>query len=188
MLKSEIRTEALKRRNEISNADKSLFDRLVFERAHKLKSFLLAKNVHIYKSKNEEVDTDSFFEYAWALNKTVYAPFTQLQNNQPGSVIVNRNTQWSAGKFGIKEPKVSSSYEVVWGLPNDTVVIVPIVAFSSNLFRVGYGMGFYDRLLENFTGVTIGLAFECQKVPSIQSEPHDRPMSVIATERHLYVQ
>ncbi len=188
MTKSEIRSESIEKRRMMSAESRHLFNRLIFERAHKLKSFLLAESVHIYKSTPFEAETDSFFEYAFALNKRVYVPLSDSTKKGVPFTRVNRLTVWKVGKLGIPHPVLDNEQEIEYTLRDGMVVIVPLVGFSADLHRVGYGAGYYDRLLENFNGVTIGLAYECQKVPVIPIEPHDRPLSYIVTERHTYSQ
>lgn len=62
-------------------------------------------------------------------------------------------------------------------------VIVPLVAFDAKHARVGYGGGFYDRLLERQTKVKkIGVAFDFQEVPIVPSEPHDQKLDMVITE------
>jgi 5-formyltetrahydrofolate cyclo-ligase len=185
MTKSEIREKAIAARKSITDADRKTFDRLIFERGHKIRSFLLAESVHIYRSTPQEVDTSSFFEYAFALNKRVYSPMS-ARPDVPQFVRVDRDTTWQPGRLGIMEPVVGSDVESNNELNLSTVVIVPLVAFSPQLTRVGYGKGYYDRLLENFQGVTIGLAYECQKVPEIIADVHDVALKYVVTERHMY--
>ena len=51
--------------------------------------------------------------------------------------------------------------------------------------RVGYGAGFYDKLLSSFTKMTVALAFEAQIVPLVPAESHDVPVMKIVTEKRV---
>jgi len=66
-----------------------------------------------------------------------------------------------------------------------TVLLVPLLAFDAQRHRLGYGKGHYDRYLYQHKVLSIGVGFEGQEVPAVPSEPHDRVLDVIVTERGL---
>jgi 5-formyltetrahydrofolate cyclo-ligase len=65
------------------------------------------------------------------------------------------------------------------------VLVVPLVGFDAQRYRLGYGGGFYDRTLAatNPRPHTIGIAFRDAQLPSIFPQPHDIPMDTIVTEQ-----
>ena len=65
------------------------------------------------------------------------------------------------------------------------LIIVPGAAYDEQGNRVGYGAGFYDKLLSAFMKMTVALAFEVQIVPNIPTEMHDVPIKKIVTERRV---
>jgi 5-formyltetrahydrofolate cyclo-ligase len=87
-----------------------------------------------------------------------------------------------SGAFGIPVPE-----ELEIDLPpGDALVIVPCVGFADNGHRIGHGAGYYDRFLAAHEGRKIGIAFEAQRVPDFEVEPHDVRMDVIVTEVASY--
>ena len=70
------------------------------------------------------------------------------------------------------------------------ILLVPLVAFDHKRFRLGYGGGFYDRYIErlekikNF--VSIGLAFEYQKVKKLKISKYDKKLDIILTNKSIY--
>ncbi len=67
------------------------------------------------------------------------------------------------------------------------LVAVPGAVFDRSGYRIGYGKGFYDRLLAGMSRkVTVGLAFEIQIVESVPHESHDVAVDVILTEKNVY--
>ena len=60
---------------------------------------------------------------------------------------------------------------------------MPGAAFDEQGNRLGYGAGFYDKLLSAFTKTTVALAFEAQIVPRVPAELHDVPIKKIVTEK-----
>jgi 5-formyltetrahydrofolate cyclo-ligase len=89
------------------------------------------------------------------------------------------------GPFGILEPDPLRCKRVIRPEEVD-VFIVPGAVFSRDGFRIGYGGGFYDRLLAAAPNAhTIGLAFSIQIVASVPIDPWDRPVKAILTEQGL---
>jgi len=64
---------------------------------------------------------------------------------------------------------------------------VPLVAFSRQGGRLGYGGGFYDRTLEGLRAkrstLAIGFAYAAQELPDLPLEPTDQPLDLIVTEQ-----
>ena len=85
-------------------------------------------------------------------------------------------------KYGIPEPKKTT---IVY----PDIILVPMVAFDKNLNRLGYGGGYYDRMIEklmkkkNF--LKIGLAFSKQKINNLPMSKFDKKMDYIVTEKYI---
>ena len=83
-------------------------------------------------------------------------------------------------KYGIPEP---TSDKIVY--PN--ILLVPLVAYDSNLNRIGYGGGFYDRYIKkikmNKNILTIGLAYSFQKVRQVPTNKYDIKLDFIVNDK-----
>jgi 5-formyltetrahydrofolate cyclo-ligase len=66
------------------------------------------------------------------------------------------------------------------------ILLIPGLSFTLQGERLGRGKGFYDRYLENYRGIKVGLCFECQLSESLATEAHDQKMNFIITERNIY--
>ena len=94
--------------------------------------------------------------------------------------------QWSLkdplkiNKYGI--PETISKKKV-----NPGVLLVPLVAFDSQLNRLGYGGGYYDRYISKFQDtdkiIKIGMGFSFQKVKSLPINKYDKKLDFIITEK-----
>lgn len=64
------------------------------------------------------------------------------------------------------------------------IVLLPLVAFDSQGFRLGYGRGYFDRTLAALVPrpFSIGVGFEFARVKDIRPQPHDIRLDVIVTE------
>lgn len=84
------------------------------------------------------------------------------------------------GPFGAKIPA-----DLVYFEPE--ILIVPLVAFSRDGGRLGYGGGFYDRTLEGLRAkratLAIGFAFAAQEADNLPLEATDQPLDMIVTEQ-----
>ncbi len=96
---------------------------------------------------------------------------------------------WAPGEalesvqYGLRQPSEGAGQ----CLPADIdMVLVPLVGWDMQGGRLGYGGGYYDRVLPTLQAVTIGLGFECQKVAVLPRESHDRSLALLASEKKLY--
>ena len=85
-------------------------------------------------------------------------------------------------KYGIPEPE---SKNIVY----PDVLLIPLVAFDKNLNRLGYGGGYYDRLIKKLSKkkkiIKIGLAFSIQKISKVPINVHDQKLDYIVTNRYI---
>lgn len=91
------------------------------------------------------------------------------------------DTPMTCGHFNIPVPA-----EKVPVIPD--VVLLPLVAFDAQGYRLGYGGGYFDRTLAALhpPPLAIGVGFELGRVASIHPEPHDIALTCIATEHGLF--
>lgn len=67
-------------------------------------------------------------------------------------------------------------------------LIIPLLGFDEQGYRLGYGSGYFDRTLATISPrpLTIGVAFEILRLPTIYPQPHDIPMDYIVTEQAIW--
>lgn len=68
------------------------------------------------------------------------------------------------------------------------VLLVPLVAFDGEGYRLGYGTGHFDRTIAALRRrpLVIGVGYELSRVDTIFPQEHDIPMDVIVTERTTF--
>lgn len=82
------------------------------------------------------------------------------------------------GKFGVKEPGIE--FESV----RPEAILVPMLGFNLEFYRLGYGGGYYDVTLKEYSEcISIGLAFSQQLCIDLPISNHDIPLSHLFTER-----
>ena len=87
-------------------------------------------------------------------------------------------------KFGILEPAKAQSK-----VPN--IILVPLLAFDKNKYRLGYGKGYYDRYLNKYLKqfsnlITVGVAFSFQKHHKLPISRNDAKLDFIITEKGIH--
>ena len=86
-------------------------------------------------------------------------------------------------RYGIPAPQDSALLTAAeLGLAASDAILVPVAAFDSARNRLGYGKGYYDRFMSKTAAMHLGLAFVCQEVGAIPTEPHDVRLDAIITE------
>lgn len=70
------------------------------------------------------------------------------------------------------------------------ILLVPMLAFDPDGYRLGYGGGFYDRTLAKLRGaghaLAVGVAYAAQEMPFVPRGPYDQPLDLIVTERAAF--
>ena len=121
----------------------------------------------------------------WQAGKTVIVPKVSWDQRRmlPVEITSLNTANMMTSGNGVREP--------IAGVPVPVgeidLVIVPGLGFTASGFRIGRGMGFYDRFLaqEDFLGVSCGLAFEEQIVSNLPILDHDIPLSMLATDQGI---
>lgn len=89
----------------------------------------------------------------------------------------------AAGAFGIAEPLAAAA------VVTPSVLLVPMLAFDGEGYRLGYGGGFYDRTLAALRAarkvLAIGVAYAGQEVPALPHAAHDARLDAVLTEKGL---
>ena len=179
MVKKKLRNKILKIRKKINpNNNKIDFIKIfnLIKRQKKIK-----KNIGGYFPVNNEIDDLEILKKFEEKKYKICLPvvknnfdmdFYNFSFNQP--LIINR--------YGIPEPKKTN---IVY----PDIILIPMVAFDKNLNRLGYGGGYYDRIIEklmkkkNF--LKIGLAFYKQEINNLPVSKYDKKMDYIVTEKYI---
>ena len=130
-----------------------------------------------------EVDILRFLEEASKKKFKIVLPKIKSSTSMSFKSWINKEPLY-VSKFGILEPK-STNKEFVPDL-----IIVPLVAFDSQLNRIGYGKGYYDRSLKKIKkikskAIFVGIANSLQKCKIIPFNKYDFKLDYIFTEQGI---
>jgi 5-formyltetrahydrofolate cyclo-ligase len=93
-------------------------------------------------------------------------------------------TRFTKNEWGVDEPDPASSEPVA--IASLTGLLVPLAAFDQQGRRLGRGGGYYDRALEGFSGLKVGVGYSVQMSREpLPMEPHDVFLDLIVTESFI---
>lgn len=100
---------------------------------------------------------------------------------KPGDPLV-------VGRFNIPEPD-SKAPDSKAKECRPELILVPLLAFDRQGYRLGYGGGYYDRYLAAHrakrTVRAVGIAFAGQEMPELPHEETDEPLDAVVTEERV---
>jgi 5-formyltetrahydrofolate cyclo-ligase len=179
-LKKLLRKQALAERDRLSPDERKKKSSEIEERLFSLPEFRNARTVLFFASFRSEVETLPMVRRALADGKRVVLPKVRGSELELFEVHdVERDI--APGAWGIPEPRESRTARV----EDIDLIVVPGAAFDDQGNRIGYGAGFYDKLLPLYRGRTVALAFELQMVSTVPAVSHDIPVQKIITEKRV---
>ncbi len=183
--KKALRMKASRIRNQINDNDRVYSSRKIFERLMESEKFIKASKIYVYVSYKSEVDTVSFIESIFLksdIHKEIFVP--KVEGREMNFYKIISIDELEPSNMGILEP---SGRKDRLDIAKDGIMIMPGLAFDTELNRIGYGGGFYDRYLsEHDTNdlYKVAVAFEEQIYEHIVSDENDiKPDIVITPER-----
>ena len=188
-MKKSLKDAIFEKRKALSNDEVKKKSNKIKEKLFSLDEFKDSKNILFYVSFNNEADTietiRKLLKNKGENKKNIIVPY--LEKNNPILQLSNLNSfdDLEPKTFGILEPKKNKIKKFD---PNKLdLVLAPGIAFDKNGHRIGYGYGYYDRLLGKLRDITtkVGLCYDFQLVDKISEEKHDVPMDIVITESRV---
>lgn len=184
-VKTIYRQSILQVRAALSASDITQLSESILKIAHKGLDISTCEALGGYFAANNEVSIEAIIKTR--LQKKLTTTFPVISSNQSMAMVNPENLKkLSKNKFNILEPV--SGNEV---LPMEhDMIIVPTVGVDKNGFRVGYGGGYYDRLLKPILDkknrpLIIGLVYDFQLIDDLINEEHDIKLDVVVTEKQV---
>lgn len=178
------RAQALLARRAMTDAQRTSAGEQICERLMALPEVREAGVIFSYLAAPEEADLSPLHEFlakkGCTLAFPVTGPYGEMEAYAP-----HRPWRFVPGLFGIRSPVPEDAERI---MPEAiSVILTPCVAFDGACRRLGHGKGYYDRYFPRCPrAVRIGIAFEAQRLPQIESAPWDVPMHAFVTERRIY--
>ena len=137
------------------------------------------RTVAIYSAHGPEISLASL--HALLPEKKILYPLCHPSEKKLTFHHVKKPAELAPGMLDILEPLAGQHTEVP--LADVDLIVCPGLAFGSDGTRLGYGGGYYDRVLENYSGVIWGVALHGQIIVRLPREAHDIAVHRVMTER-----
>lgn len=188
--KAELRRAMKARRKEISADEKSAADAVICEKlkarsdiGEMVDPFDFGSPLAVYLASQDEINIDPYIEYMLRAGVEVVAPRWNGETYKLARLKGLDEKNMRRGPMGIREPVDADIVE-----PKEVSAwIIPGLAFTRGGKRLGYGGGWYDRLLASAPkdAVKIGVAYSFQIVDDLPSEPHDVLLTDVVDEKGM---
>ena len=167
-------------RQGLSNEQVESASQQVSRRLLDLKEINSAEVVLLYRAFRNEINLDPLFSAFWQAGKQCLVPRVE-QGELCIKQVNSLQTDFEAGSFGVLEPLASLPEA---DLARVQVVLVPGCGFDRLGYRLGWGKGFYDRLLVRLPQncLRIGVGYEGQVVEELPCDAWDQRLDGLVTE------
>jgi 5-formyltetrahydrofolate cyclo-ligase len=186
--KAALRRKLRAERRALSAPDHDRRSRLAAKPIERLPQFSAGRRIALYLPFDREVDTARLIAAARRRGVRVYVPVVVDRRHRRIALYpLSRKTR--RGTFGIRIPDRASS---MLGARWFNLIVVPMVGVDRAGRRLGMGGGFYDRLFafrrhrHSWRAPRlVGLAFDCQRVATVEPDSWDLRLDAVATESGL---
>ena len=172
-MKKALRKQVLQELKSLSAEEKEVMDAWLTEQLLLHPFYKEAKTIATYLSFPHEFQTARLIEQAQKDGKTILIPKTYPQGKM--DLVLYEPEKLERNSFGLLEPQGEA---IVFEPSQIDLIHVPGLAFNPSGYRVGYGGGYYDRYLEQFSGHSISTIFPCQ-IQDFHPDPHDIPVEEV---------
>ncbi|MCI8623980.1 MAG: 5-formyltetrahydrofolate cyclo-ligase [Provencibacterium sp.] len=183
IFKNELRAAIKQRRRSLEPAGKERLDRLIRGNVLRLHQYQRAKTVILYMSTAIEVDTLGIIRHALAHGKRVALPRCLPGTRLMDFYYIRSLEDLEPGSYGLLEPKTDCEKLVRY---ENSICLVPALAYDRSGYRLGYGGGYYDRFLSGYTGTRIGLIYSADIRRQLPHGRFDRPVQLIVSDRGFF--
>lgn len=182
--KKQMREMVLARRDAMLPAARAVASHAIVEKICALPQYRQANVVLIYMGFGSEIETQALLERVLADAKTVVLPRVDRASQSLILHVVRNVSELVTSKWGIREPHVAAPSMPIHAIE---FMLMPGVAFDRSGNRLGYGRGYYDKLLSAASPALARLAagFACQIVDAVPVGPNDQKTDMIITENEI---
>ena len=151
---------------------------LIARRVLALPELERANTILAFASIRNEVRTQEIMDAAWSAGKRVVLP--RVVEDQLALHVIDRSSTLREGAFAVPEPDEAAKRIE----PGDVdFVLVPALAVDPRGYRIGYGGGYYDKLLPKLErACSCAVAYHFQLIPEVPELPFDVTVDLVVTD------
>lgn len=176
--KSDIRKAILEKRTAIAHGEKKRSEERIVENIRSLPEYRKAKTIALYFPVRGEVDLLTLMHEEGKIFL-----FPKVERDELVFYPAQTPDDFVTGSFGIPEPSGGRAVPA----HDIDLIFVPGICFDDRCHRLGYGKGYYDRLLTSNPDVcTIGVSFDECFVRHLPAEPWDVNVHGVVTQTGVF--
>ncbi|MFN7065067.1 MAG: 5-formyltetrahydrofolate cyclo-ligase [Aquificaceae bacterium] len=178
--KKELRRLYIDKREKLSKEERERLSESIVNSILNLEDIRKAKKLLLFCPLRGEPDITPLFSWVRDEGKRLLLP--RVEGKELKLIEVDSHEDLSPGAFCILEPtgnKEVSPEEVDFAL-------IPGVLFDREGYRIGFGRGYFDRLLCRLGGLKVGVCYDFQVVERLPRDSWDKPVDLVATEEKIY--
>lgn len=183
--KSELRAKHKKIRQTCPQSLKAELDIKLSEKFLSTEEYKACTTLFAFISSDIETNTTQIINAAFADGKKVAVPRCKDKSGRMEFYYVTSYSQLNKGMYGIFEPDESCEAVGKRADKENRLCLVPGLCFDMRGFRLGFGKGYYDRFLEHFDGIKVGLCYSKCIEKQLPVGVFDKPVDVIVTEKYI---
>jgi 5-formyltetrahydrofolate cyclo-ligase len=193
--RNEVRRRMRSRRRSVSGIERRAATR-AFAATLKRSGLLRRGRLHVaaYLAQGAEADPSALIALARERGASIYLPVIRsYRTMRMGFAPWTDTTRLRLNRFRMKEPDTCGSRASRFGTRWLDLVFVPLIAVDNRGFRLGSGLGFYDRRFAHRISRPrwrrprlIGVAYEFQRIERLDDAPWDVPLDGLLTEHDYY--
>lgn len=185
--KTNLRLHARAIRKSLGSAQRREKSKAVCEKLLKIIKEKKAKNIFAYIAVGSEVSLESLIDALQKSENKYSVSFPgAMENGEMKALKPFTYSDFTLSAHGIYAP--DEAHSIIIKPDELDIIIVPLLLFDEDKYRLGQGGGYYDRYLPKArNALKIGVAFEEQKYGEVPCEPHDIPMDMIVTDKKIWM-
>lgn len=184
-LKQRLRNEIKDWRRSLPPEKKASADQRITQRLLRLKEYQACKLLLTYVSLPIEVDTLALIQQAQIDGKQVAVPRCVEGTRQMEFYLIQGLEDLAPQMFGVLEP-VRERCERLERF-EESLCVVPALAYDHAGYRLGYGAGYYDRFLSGYQGKVVGITYQKNLCRHLWHGRFDVPVELVVTEKRILV-
>lgn len=147
-----------------------------------LPEFASVRTLAGYVAMRQELDVGAALSAAVAAGKRALLPRIgddglTFHIHVPGEAL-------EENAWGVLEPRADAEQVAIADID---LLLVPALAIDLRGQRLGYGKSFYDRVLRQARGLSVGVIYDFQLLSEVPAEAHDVAVQRIVTDRQSLV-
>ena len=186
-MKAELRKRLHGLRDALTPEERARYSESITGDILSLAAYREARTFMAYMTFGSEFVTDALIRDALANAKTLVLPrIDRAQNRLETYAVQDPEGELAAGPWGIREPRPDRCRPIAFS--EIDLVLVPGLGFNAGGDRLGYGRGYYDRLLQYRDRRTtlVAAAYSIQVLDTIPVGEYDVPVDIVVTEAGTY--